>query len=121
MRCGALANAAAVFVEAQVAHIVHAVFDTPMVAVERQQARRAGLLRSQAGEAIPGFGAEFAGDEVRGLAPDDEDLRGVGKIEVADPFGGGPDAPPFETTVALIEGFVRRGETLPSAGPRCLA
>jgi len=57
---GLLANAAAVFVKAHVAHIMQAIFNAPVAAVQGQQAHRVGFFRTQAGNAIHGFGAEFA-------------------------------------------------------------
>jgi hypothetical protein len=109
------ANAAAVFIEAHVTYVVQAIFDAPMAAVERQQARGACFFRCQAGEAIDDLGAELAGDQVRGLALNDEDLSDVGEIQIAVQFGAGPDTPYLEAPVSFIDGFVLRGERLPDA------
>jgi len=92
---GAFANAAAIFVEAHVAHIMQAILNAPVAAVQGQQAPRAGFLRSQTGEAIHGFAAELAGAQIRGLALQAEDLSDVRKIDIIVEFGTGPDAPDF--------------------------
>ncbi len=65
---GEFANAAAVFVKAHVAHIMQAVFNAPVTAVQGQPARRAGFLRTQTGDTLHGFAAELAGAQFRGLA-----------------------------------------------------
>jgi hypothetical protein len=49
----------------------------------------------QAGEALQGFPAKFARDQIRSLALDDENLSDVGKIQIVVPFRAGPDAPDF--------------------------
>ena len=87
---GLLANAAAVFVKAHVAHIMQAVFNAPVATVQGQQAHRVGFLRRQTGDAIHGFGAELARAQLRGLALQAEDLSGVGEIQIALEFGAGP-------------------------------
>ena len=117
---GMFANAAAVFVKAHVAHIMQAVFNAPVAAVQGQQARRVGFFRIQAGDAIHGFCAELARGQFRGLALEAEDLSDVGEIKIALELGAGPDAPDFQAAVAFIEGGVLRGEMLPSEDPRYL-
>ena len=92
---GLLANAAAVFVKAHVAHIMQAIFNAPVAAIQRQQAPRVGVLRIQAGEAMHGFPAKFARDQIRSFALDDENLSYVGKIQIVVQFRAGPDAPDF--------------------------
>jgi len=115
---GMLANAAAVFVKAHVAHIMQAVFNAPVVAVQGQQAHRAGFLRSQTGDAIHGFGAPLARAQLRGLALQAEDLSGVGEIQIALQFATGPEAPDFQAAVAFLEANVLRGGTLPGEDRR---
>jgi hypothetical protein len=47
-------------------------------------------------------------------------LRGIGEIQIVLQLAAGPQASDFQAAVAFIEGGVLRGETLPSADPRCL-
>ena len=117
---GEFANAAAVFVKTHVAHIMQAVFNAPVTAVQGQQVHRGGFLRRQAGDAIHGFGAELARAQFGGLALQAEDLSAIGEIQVVLQLAAGPQASDFQTAVAFIEGGVLRGETLPSADPQCL-
>jgi len=117
---GEFANAAAVFVKAHVAHIMQAVFNAPVAAVQGQQAPGAGFLRTQTGDTIHGFAAQLAGVQGGGLALQAEDLRGIGEIQIVLQLAAGPQASDFQAAVAFIEGGVLRGETLPSADPRCL-
>ncbi len=76
---GMFADAAAIFIEGPIADPMQAVFNGPMAAIEREQAGWVRFLRTQAGDAIDGFGAGFPGDELGGVALDAKDLSGVGK------------------------------------------
>jgi hypothetical protein len=107
---GAFANAAAVFIEGDVAHPVQAVFDGPMSTAQIQQAGRVGLLGGEAGDAVDGFVAVFLAEDFSGIALDTEDLADVGEVQIAIEFGVGPDVTDFQSPVGFIGGGVLRGE-----------
>jgi hypothetical protein len=106
----AFANAAAVFIEGDVAHPVQAVFDGPMSTAQIQQAGRVGLLGGEAGDAVDGFGAPLFAEQLSGIALDTEDLADVGEVQIAVQFGVGPDVTDFQAAVGFIGGGVLRGE-----------
>ena len=118
---GVFADAATVFIEDAIAHPMEAIFDFPVAAVERQQTRGVSFFRGQAGKAIDDLAMELAGNQVGGLALDNEDLGDMGESQIAVQFRAGGDAADFQTSVRFIDRFVLRGEKLPDGGRRCLA
>lgn len=102
----ALAHAAAILVEGDVADPVQAVFDAPVAAVELDEALGGGLLWGQAGDEIGplGGGTAFSVDG----ALDAGDLGEVGEVEVVVEEGGGPGGTQLDAPVALI-GLLGRG------------
>jgi hypothetical protein len=74
--------------------------------------KRAGVARSggEAAETLHGFPAVFLRNHLRDLAPDSEDLRGMGEVQVTVQFRAGPDGADFHAAMTFIEGGVLRGE-----------
>ena len=70
----AFAQAEAIFLAADIAHIMGAIFDTPMPTIEREQALRTGLGGREGSNKIDHLGGSFArfGHRARELS----DLRG---------------------------------------------
>jgi hypothetical protein len=114
------ADAAAVFIEGNIADIMEAVFDRPVAAAQTEQAGGVGFVGWETGDAVDGFGAVLLSDDLGGVALDGEDLGGIGKSEIASQFGTGPDVADFESSMSFIDGGMVRGEKPPSRGRRCL-
>ncbi len=114
------ADLAAIFIKGDIPNPVEAIFNRPMIPVQREQAGRAGFWGSETGQAIDGFAAEFPGDDFGDVALDAEHLGRMREGEIAGQLGAGPDLADFQATVAFIGGGVLRGGTLASRGLRCL-
>lgn len=113
------ADLAAILIQGDIPDPVAAIFNRPMITVQGEQAGRAGLFRSQAGQAIDGFSAEFARNDFGDVALDAEDLGRIREGEIAGQFGAGPDLAGFQPAVGFIGGGVLRGGTLSGSGLRC--
>lgn len=113
------AHPAAVFIEGHVAHVVQAVFNFPVAAVQGQHFGGAGACGAEGGQAIGSLHGVFAGALHGALAGDAEGLAapgqvgelGGGRIEVKQGAGAGFHAPVGE--VGGSEG----GGGVPVEGP----
>ena len=85
------ADTAAVFVVVPIEDVVAAIFDTPVSAVELEEALRVGLLGRSAGDAVSDFVAGFAAFLGDGVTFDDVGLRDVREIEIVVEGSGSPD------------------------------
>jgi len=110
------ADARAILVEGHVTHVVGAVLDAPVAAVEAQQPVRVGLLGWQAGHGEDDLVALGAGLELGDGALDAADLGDMGKGHIVVQGGGGEQAALLQTSVALIEGGGAVGENAPRRG-----
>lgn len=124
VRPAAPAHLGTILVVGHVSHVVQAILDLPMAAVVDEHLLRRSLLWRQAGYAVDGFrdGLAALDDvsvQVGGGAPNAEDLSDVGEVEVVVQLGAGPDLPRLDPPMALIDGFVRRGEKPPSGEAGC--
>lgn len=72
----------AIFIKGNIAHIVEAVFDTPVLAVELQKALCRGFLRAEAGNAIDGFFCCLAGFKDGSVSVDTAYLFNMGKFKI---------------------------------------
>ncbi len=113
------AHLTAVLVEGHVAHIVGAVLNRPVVAVELEEPLGVGVLGGERGDAVDDVELGFSGFEFCSLAFDAEDLCGVGEVQVGVQGGGGPDAADFEAPVSFLTGFSPEGGNAPKGGWRC--
>ena len=76
------AHLGAVFVEGDVAHLVGAVLDGPVPAVELEEALGIGLLGGEAGQAVDVLGAAAVSFGLAHEAFNVKDLSDVGEVEV---------------------------------------
>ncbi len=109
---GAMAGAGstAVLVEGHVSDPMEAVFDGPVCPEEGEELFGGCATRGAGGDAVDPFLSERFGGALFGDALDEEDLGDVGEVEVVIERGAGPDAADLEAAVALIDGFLLRGE-----------
>ena len=103
------ADARAVLIEGDVAHVMGAVLDAPMPAVEGEEPGRVGLCGGQAGDGKDGFLALPAGFELDDLALDAADLCDMGEVDVVIECRAGEQAALLQAPVALIEGLGAQG------------
>ena len=108
-RAVAGADARAVLIEGDVAHVMGAVLDAPMPAVEGEEPGRVGLCGGQAGDGKDGFLAVPAGFELDDLALDAADLCDMGEVDVVIERRAGAQAALLQASVALIEGLGAQG------------
>lgn len=108
--CGFLSHLGAVFVENSVAHVVQAVLDRPVPAIEPEQPRAICPLRRKTGDGEDGLGLldpaaleESTTLEARPL-PQIRKVLGVGETLTH------PDAARFDAPVSVIGGFQYRGK-----------
>ena len=120
MSAVSFANAAAVFIEGNIADIMEAVFDRPLAAAQAEQAGGVGFAGRETGDAIDGFGTVLLSDDLGGVALEGEDLGGIGEGKIARQFGAGSDMAYFQSSMGFIGGGMVRGEKPSSRGRRCL-
>ena len=72
--------------------------------------RGGSLLRVQVGDQIDALGAGGGGGDGKDFAFQAGDVLDVGELQVGIQSGTGPNAAGLDTTVALIQGGVLRGE-----------
>ena len=122
-----LANAASVFVERPVAHVVHAILDRPVPAIEREDSRRRRVRRLEARDAEHDFNSralsvEGATVKLRHNALDAEHLLCVGEVDVPLQRDAHPDAAHLEPAVPLVRRLMGGGalsfNTSASMSPR---
>jgi hypothetical protein len=106
----AFTDAGAILVEAHIPDPMESILDRPMAAAQREQAGGCGPLGGQAAEALHGFPSVFLRNHLRDLAPDGEDLRGRGEVQISAPFRAGPEGADFHAAMPFINGCVLRGE-----------
>lgn len=109
-RAGLSADLLAIFVIRHVPHIVGAVLDGPVPAVEVKQPCRRGLLWRQAGDAVDDFDSALAACEVEPFTGQPEDLAAVGEIEMGVEGAGNLDRSGFQAAMRLLALGVRRGK-----------
>lgn len=124
MRAVALADLAAVFVVGHVTHVVEAVFDLPVCAVEIEQSLRGSLclVGTRDAETDVGRGGSALDEiaiKVRGDSLDPKDLLGMGKIDESVERGAGPQPPNLDAAMRLVGRLNLRGEKPPGGGRRC--
>ena len=110
VRGSTVTGATAIFVIGHVAHVMQAILDAPMAAVQGQQLWRVGLRRRQAGDEIDALAAGGGVAEGEDFAFQAGDLLDVWELQIGIEGGAGPDAADFEAAVAFIDGAVLRGE-----------
>lgn len=117
------AGAAAVFVVRHVAHVVQAVLDAPMTAVEVEQTLGVGVLRRQAGNEVGVLDAFWPATRGADAALDAGDLAQVREFHVrmSGQRRAGADAPHLDAAMRFVDRLVLRGEGPPDGGSRCLA
>ena len=84
---GCFADLGAVFIKGDMPNPVVAIFNRPMIPVQREQAGRASFLRSETGQAINGFAAEFPGDDLGDVGLEAEHLGRIREGERAGRLG----------------------------------
>ena len=114
----------AVFVEDAVPHVVHAVFDRPVLADELQHGGRIGAGGVEAGGPEDDFVAGPSTPQRRAVqtrrgAIDAEDLPDMREVEVAVQFSAGADLPRLQAAVGLVRRLVHRGGRPPNGGRGC--
>lgn len=117
-------DAAAVLIPVPVEHIMAAIFDGPVVAVEGEDALWIGGVWRVAGDAVGDFPGVSAGFLVDHVALDEKGLADAGEVEVVVEGGGGPDGAAFQAPMregvlftvlrlcALLEGELQVGEQI---------
>ena len=128
LRSGPGADAAGVFAEGHIPHVMHPVFDAPVTAPLGEQSRGRGLGARDAREGILDFHLFLA--VAPGAACQTADLRRAGPIDLALQACGGLQA--ARDSAAVFLGlrfrnvqrrftllFVRRGKKRPEIRPRC--
>jgi hypothetical protein len=80
---------------------MQAVFNDPVVAVQRQQALGTGSFGTETGDTISHFARQQFSPQIGARALDAEGLRQVREIAVADQVRTGPDTTRFDAPVAL--------------------
>jgi hypothetical protein len=112
-----LSDLGAVLVEGDVADPVEAVLDTPVAAVEGEQALWRGLLGGEVGDAAHPLKALLTGLGEGDVTLDQAGLAKVGEVEIVVEGGGGADRALLNAPVSLIDGDVLRGGWRPSRRP----
>ncbi len=102
LRGVAAADRAGVLGEAGIATPVQAVLDAPVLAVERQEGVRRGLLAGEAGDHIDGFMAYSACDLA--YAMDAADLSGPWPVEIGGDLAAGDKFARLDPPVPLLDG-----------------
>ena len=101
---------ASVFVVGEVAHVVQAVLDMPVVAHQFEQLLGSGALCAERGEAPGHLDAALAGLEDLAFALDAHGLASPVEVGVAVPLGSGEvddgAASALDAAMALVDGFV---------------
>ncbi|BAI75189.1 transposase (plasmid) [Azospirillum sp. B510] len=100
---GAGSHPAGVFAQEDVTPPVQAVLDAPVVAGEREQRRRRGVVAVQAGDDVDGFVRDRALDLAGPL--DAADLRHAGPVERGNDLAADGDAAGFDAPVPLLHGL----------------
>ena len=111
---------AAVFVAGEVAHVVQAVFDVPVIADQSEQFLGPGAVGTERGQVASHFDAAGAGFEDLALAFDAHRLATTIEVGATVPFGAGEiddgAAAALDPAMALVGGFVP-GRVAPADGP----
>ena len=100
---GSGADAAAVLVHADVAHVVQLVLDGPVIAHELKQPFGSRVARREAGDQIDDFGALPAADPARAFEAGD--LAQAGPIEMGHGFRTGRNGSRFDAAMRLADRF----------------
>ncbi|MDE0031943.1 MAG: hypothetical protein OXU75_02210 [Deltaproteobacteria bacterium] len=104
---------AAVFVIGEVAHVVEAVLDVPVLAHQREQLLGSRAVGSEGGEAVGHLDAAPAGLEDVALALDAQGLAAAVEVGVAVLLGPGEidygATPALDAAMALVHGLMTRG------------
>lgn len=103
LRDSAGSDLAGIFAQDDIAAPMKRVFDAPMVAPESEELIRPCALARDACHGIGDFAADLAGFFAMALDP--ADLGGTGPIEMIDALAADRQAPDFDTTMALFDGF----------------
>ncbi len=91
-----------------------------MASVEIEQIRGVSSFRREAGDTKDDFFRGLVDFELGYFTADTEDLSNVREIDVVVQFSTGPDLTDLQAAMALIDGFMLRGEKRPGSRPRCL-
>lgn len=102
-RAGTRADAAAILVKRNIAHMMKPVFDRPMVAIEFEETLGAGFLRRQARNEIGGLDAVAPLDMA--MALDAHGLRRPRPAEIRRHFRTGCDFADFDPAMILVDGL----------------
>lgn len=122
-RAIAAADLLTIFIVGHVPHAMGGILNGPVSAIELEQPGGVRVWRSQAGQAIDRFreglaALDAAAVQVCGRPPNAEHLADVGELQVGVPRGAGPDLPPFDPAMGVVNGAVLRGERRRAPGPQ---
>jgi len=112
------ANLLPVFVIGHIPHVVRAVLDGPVAAVDREQLRGGGLLGRQAGEAVGDLPLTEPASEVEPVTSQAEDLPDMRKRQIVVERGGDLDGPGLQPTMVPCPRRCGRGKNRRAPGPR---
>ncbi len=97
------------------------IFDRPVITVEFKQPCWPGFFGGKAADSVGKLGPEFFPLQIGCVAMQEEDLGGIGEIDVPNQFSAGPNAARFNAAMPFGRINVLRGGKPRARGLQCPA
>lgn len=119
MRSASCTDLRTILIKGYIPYIVNLILDRPVPTIEQKQAFGIGGLWRETRDPETHFAGGVTSTEFSAVILDANHLSNVRKFDIFIEFRAGPDTTYFETTVPLVDRFMRRGEKPPCGVVQC--